>query len=224
MSYLNQAYDPRRRAAAVTGTLAINAALGIAVVTGLTIAGYQTVDKYEPPIFHVPIDQPPDPKPTPVPPSQANDRLIVTPLPPIDLHTIDPTIDTVADPVVDDGNALVVDTGHSVEPALDPRPLATFTPRRARPSNDPLRWITTEDYPARALRAEAQGIASYRVIVATNGRASACDVTRSTGNGQLDDATCDFILRRARFEAATDANGAKVVGSYTGNVKWEIPD
>ena len=222
MSYLNQVQDPRRRAAALTGTLAINVAVGIAVITGLTIAGFEPPDTYNPPILHVPIDHPPDPTPSPAPSSPTRNQDIVTPLPPLDFHPIDPIIDTVVDPVTD--NTLVVDTGRVIEPTIEPRPLATFTPRRARPSNDPLRWITTDDYPGRALRAEAEGIAAYRVIVATSGRASACDVTRSTGNGQLDDATCDFILRRARFEPATDQTGAKVVGNYSGTVKWEIPD
>ena len=49
-------------------------------------------------------------------------------------------------------------------------------------------------------------------------------MTRSTGNGQLDAATCRYIERRARFEPATDESGAKVIGSYTGTVKWEIPE
>ena len=62
------------------------------------------------------------------------------------------------------------------------------------------------------------------VVEATTGRVTACEVTRSTGNGQLDDATCDFIVRRARFEAATDDTGAKVVGNYTGTVRWRIPE
>ena len=35
MSYLNQAQDPRRRAAALSGTVAIQVALAFAVVTGL---------------------------------------------------------------------------------------------------------------------------------------------------------------------------------------------
>ena len=40
----------------------------------------------------------------------------------------------------------------------------------------------------------------------------------------LDAATCKLLTRRARFEAASDETGAKIVGSYSGSVRWEIPD
>jgi protein TonB len=105
-----------------------------------------------------------------------------------------------------------------------PRPAPTFTAQRVRPRNDPSDWLSTDDYPRAPLVDGVEGTAAYRLIVGTNGRVSACEITRSTGNDQLDQATCKFILRRARFEAATDETGAKVVGSYTGNVRWEIPD
>jgi periplasmic protein TonB len=94
--------------------------------------------------------------------------------------------------------------------------------RGARPSNALSSWITQDDYPAG--EDPPEGVAAYRLIVGTNGRVSVCDIVRSTGDHRLDEATCKFITRRARFEPATDETGAKVVGSYTGTVKWEIPD
>ena len=41
---------------------------------------------------------------------------------------------------------------------------------------------------------------------------------------RLDDAACRRISQRARFDPATDETGGKVVGTYAGTVKWEIPD
>ena len=62
------------------------------------------------------------------------------------------------------------------------------------------------------------------MIVGTNGKVSSCEITRPSGNGQLDGATCRYISQRARFDPATDDTGAKVVGTYSGTVSWEIPD
>jgi len=167
-----------------------------------------------------------DPPPPPPPPDRAKptkpERTFITAPRPLDPLIIEPIDVVVIDPV-EQPRTFVVDPGPRIEPVVEPtRPF--FAPKRARPTNDPLRWISTDDYPARALRAEAEGIAAYRLIVGTNGRVSACEVVRSTGNGVLDDATCDNIALRARFEAATDDTGAKVVGSYSGTVKWEIPN
>jgi protein TonB len=51
----------------------------------------------------------------------------------------------------------------------------------------------------------------------------ACEVIRSSGSASLDKAACDNVSRRARFDAATDESGAKVVGTYASSVKWQIP-
>jgi protein TonB len=222
MSYANQTQDFRQRATAIGGTVAVHAALGIAVVTGLTIAGYKPLDVYDPPEF--PLPKPPEPEPAPTPTATADPR---TPSPPAPMPPLpmppqpgpevwDPTdvpIDTLPFP----------DPGPTANPE-PPRPAPSFTPQRVRPRNDPSTWLSPDDYPRGPLVDEVEGTAAYRLIVGTSGRVSACEVTRSTGNDQLDQATCKFILRRARFEAATDETGVKVLGSYTGTVKWEIPD
>jgi periplasmic protein TonB len=222
MSYANQTQDFRRRATAIAGTVAVHAALGVAVVTGLTIAGYKPVKIYDPPQF--PLPKPPEPEPTPSPTASTDPRTPVppAPMPPLPMppqpgpETWDPTdepVDTLPFP----------DPGPTASPE-PPRPSPSFTPRLARPRNQPSGWLSPDDYPRAPLVDGVEGTAAYRLIVGTNGRVSACEVTRSTGNGQLDAATCKFIERRARFEPATDESGAKVVGSYTGTVKWEIPE
>jgi periplasmic protein TonB len=221
MSYLNQAQNPQARATAVAGTVAFHALLGLAVVTGLTITGYVTSDEYEPIIQITPDPLPKPPPPEPKKQQQAQESFVTAPTPPIDPIVTNPVDITVKPPTGD--QTLVLNPSPIVEPVADP-PRSIFTPRKPRPINNPARWITTDDYPSRELRGGAEGVAAYRLIVSSSGQATACEVTRSTGSGGLDDATCKFLLRRSRFEPATDETGAKVVGTYTGNVKWEIPE
>ena len=223
MSYISQSQDPRRRATALAGTVVVHAVLGVAIVTGLTIAGYGPVDDYKP-IIDIPV-KPPEPTPTP-PPDNPIERQIPTPapLPPLPLPPQGPTREFV------DPDALVdIDTTPTTTPSPTarpdpPSPTLSFTPEGAKPSNDPTRWITNEDYPAAPLRKQVEGTAGYRLVISTNGRVSSCEITRSAGNGALDEATCKLITRRARFEPATDDTGARVLGTYTGTVRWDIPD
>jgi len=223
MAYIDQTQDPSRRTKAIIAVGVIHAGLAYMLVTGL---GADIMDRLVPkPLIgtQIPLPPPPpDPEPTPEFDPIAVDP--VAPPPPIPIpqppgptyrefdetDVIIPTVSQRTDP------------GPMVQP--DPRPSPSFTPRLARPRNSPLGWLSTDDYPAAALRAEAEGVAAYRLIVGTNGKVSACELTRSTGNAQLDAATCKFIERRARFDPATDESGAKVVGSFTGTVKWEIPE
>jgi protein TonB len=51
-----------------------------------------------------------------------------------------------------------------------------------------------------------------------------CEVTASSGSSDLDAATCANVAKRARFNPATDESGARVAGSYSSAVRWEIPD
>lgn len=221
MSYLTQAQEPRRRAAALSGTLAVHVALGFAIVTGLTIAGAVPIDE----IFTaVPVT--PDAKPTPPPPEPqkqetTTESKVTAPPTPIDLTQSNQQVEVTE--VLPPRDIVFVPDPPIARPE-PPRPIATFVPRKAAPSNNINGWVTTDDYPSGPLRNEIEGIAGYRVIVGSNGRVASCEITRSSGNSQLDGTTCRKITQRARFEAATDETGAKVVGSFTGSVVWEIPD
>ena len=223
MSYLNHAQDPRSRAAGIAGVAVIHAAIGVGLLAGLTVTGVVPVDDVWDPFTLTPDPLPKPPPPQPQPQQQAQESFVTVPPTPIPSLAKNPVDIVTSDPV--DDTRLLVLPGPVIAPTIDPpRPRATVTPRGARPSNSPASWITTDDYPATELRREAEGVAAYRVIVGTNGRVTACEIARSTGSRRLDEATCDFIARRARFEAATDETGARIVGAYTGTVKWEIPD
>jgi TonB family protein len=102
-------------------------------------------------------------------------------------------------------------TINSPPPAMPP------TAGTARPSNNPGSWVTTNDYPARALREERQGASSFRVVVNAQGVVSACEITQSSGHADLDAATCAAVQKRARFDPGTGDR------SYRNRVQWRIP-
>ena len=223
MAYIDQTQDPSRRTKAIIAVGVIHAGLAYMLVTGL---GADIMDRLVPkPLIgtQIPLPPPPpDPEPSPEIDPVTTDP--VAPLPPIPIpppagptYTEFDETDLVV-PEVTRGT----ETGPFVQP--DPRPSPSFTPRLARPRNGPSSWLSPDDYPRAPLVDGVEGVAAFRLIVGTNGRVSACELTRSTGNAQLDAVTCKLIERRARFEPATNETGAKVVGSYTGSVKWEIPE
>ena len=194
--------------------------LAVGLLTGLTV---QFRDKVDPVIkaTNVPLD-PPKPDPTPPKPSQPQDTIIDLPTPPIPLPlppTPGPEVewDTTPGPTADP-----VPPAPYIPPPPPPSP--SFTPKGARPSNGSAGWITTNDYPRNPLMNGIEGSVGYSLEIGTNGRVARCELTRTSGNRALDDATCRLLTSRARFEPATDDTGAKVVGSYTGSVRWEIPD
>lgn len=223
MSYITQSQDPLRRVTAVAGVVAVHVAVGAVLIAGLSFTGFIDVQKRPKTIF-IPdqLDPPPPPESDELVPEVPRQDF-VAPTPPLDLTPITPIQPKVFDPiVVPDTTVIVRPTPDLVTP--QPRPQPSFAPQRAAPRNDASRWVVTDDYPAKALREGAEGIAGFRVVVGSDGRVDACEITSSSGNPQLDEATCKNVTRRARFEPATDGNGQKVVGSYSSTVRWQIPD
>ena len=108
-------------------------------------------------------------------------------------------------------------------PAPPPPPPPKFQPKSATPRGNSSSWATTDDYPSGALRREEQGVTRIRVTVGPDGRAAGCDVTGSSGSGDLDNATCTLVSRRGRWNPATDGDGNPVTGSWTGSIRWQIP-
>ena len=84
--------------------------------------------------------------------------------------------------------------------------------------------ITGRDYPKAAAEAGAQGTVGLRFTVGVNGRVTDCRVTRSSGNADLDETTCQLILRRFRYEPSRDAGGRPYADVVTGEQVWELYD
>lgn len=87
---------------------------------------------------------------------------------------------------------------------------------------DPTSWVSSEDYPASAMRAGLQGDVRIVLDVDTEGHV-ACHVAQSSGVPALDDATCTLISARARYEPARDEAGQAVVSTVTRTIRWTLP-
>ncbi len=88
------------------------------------------------------------------------------------------------------------------------------------PASNPGTWVTTNDYPLRALRQEREGTTAFRLEVGIDGRPTGCTVTSSSGHNDLDVATCSALMRRAKFSPITDGGGP---ASWSSRVRWVIP-
>lgn len=108
------------------------------------------------------------------------------------------------------------------EPTTLPRSLPAAVSSPA-PIGNPANWFSSDDYPKAALRAGAQGAVSVELLIGSDGRAEACEITRSSGSVLLDRATCRLAVRHGRFLPAKDADGQAVEGRYTlPRVIWRL--
>ena len=226
MSYLDQRMTPSRIWALVIVAL-LHVALGFALVYGL-YARYtsnksedlETFDVEEPP---PPEEEPPPPPDTPPPPQSPQ---IVTPppivsqqAPVVQMQTTTnenqpPPTTYVAPPAPPSPPAPVVPP-----PAPPPPPPASPpTPARLRSGS-----ISDADYPASAIRAEAQGTTRISLQIGADGRVTSCSVTGSSGNSALDSTACSLAQRRFRYAPAT-RDGQPVASSASFSVRWQLPN
>ena len=106
-------------------------------------------------------------------------------------------------------------------------PPQTFDPPEELPADpEPLgdkdAWITANDYPLRAKRAGTEGRTAFELAINQHGRVYSCLVTETSGNSELDSATCRLVRARARFRPAFDADGNPVPGKYNEAVRWTL--
>ena len=218
MAYADQEVSGNKIAAFVVVAL-LHLALGYALVTGLAYEGLKQVVKK---VTTVDIKKDePKKEPPPPPKKMAAAPPIVAPPPKINVSNVSPPVTTVTTPPPPAPPVLVVAPPGPAAPPPPPPP--KFTPKSAQPKGNPGNWATTNDYPTRALREEREGVTGFRVSVGTDGRATGCDVTSSSGSADLDQATCSNVMRRARFTPATDGEGNPTTGSYSSRVRWVIP-
>ena len=216
MAYADREMSGNRVVAIIVVAL-IHVALGYALITGLA---YSAIKKAVERVTTVDIEEPEEPEeePEPPPPDEVQPPPPVAPPPPINISIAPPQIQTVTTPPPPAPPVRIIPPA---APPAPPPPAAP--PRAAQPRGNPQNWATTDDYPSRALRDEREGTATIRVTVNTEGRVSGCSVTRSSGHGDLDDATCSLITRRGRFTPA-EQNGRPVEGSWSTTIRWQIPD
>lgn len=231
MSYLDQTARPDPRT--VIAVAAIHGAMGLALVTGLTVSGVfetpappltgETIDVPLPP----PPPEPPEPTAQVEPPAASQ---VYVPAPPLPLPPLPgPTLDSTSE--IGDNNPVVPipmpqSTGTATTPIVLPKPTPqpTFAATNPVPRGNPGEWITTADYRSRWVNEELTGTARFRLEIGTSGRVTDCRVTRSTGHAALDTATCSLIQRRARFTPSRNSAGDTVPGTYEGSIVWRLPE
>ena len=223
MAYADQKMSGGKITALVIVAL-IHALLGYALVTGLALSVVKkaaeklnTFDVEEPP------PPPPPEEPPPPPPEQPDLQPppVVTPPPQINVPRVNaPVISSVTTPPP---AAPVVPI--ALPPAPAPAPAPAPVPRvsqRAAAKGDPNRYFSSDNYPAAALRAEAEGRVAARLTIGTNGKVSSCSVTSSSGNSDLDNATCRGA-QRISYSAARDDNGTPIESTVNIAVRWQLP-
>lgn len=214
MAYADQEMSGNRIASFVVVAL-LHVLVGYALVTGLAYEAVQQVVKK---VTTVDIKKDePKKEPPPPPKKAATPPPIVAPPPKINVNVTPPPVQTVVTPPP---AAPVVPI---IAPPAPVPAAPRVQPKQPTPKGNPANWATTNDYPTRALREEREGTTGFRVTVGPDGRVTGCSVTSSSGSPDLDDATCQNVSRRARFNPATDGEGQPTTGSYSNRVRWVIP-
>jgi TonB family protein len=84
-------------------------------------------------------------------------------------------------------------------------------------------WITTEDYPAKAVRGSWHGKTSYELRIKADGTVDECSITQSSGHPILDKKTCELLKKRARFIPPKDNHGNAMPSTYRSALTWGLP-
>jgi len=221
MAYIDRRSGTNRATSLIT-VGAIHAAMGAALIYGLAPGVVEMIKPTR--IISVDIPVPPEATP-PIEPDKTETSapsVITAPTPPIDFFPSPQPAEpmTPLEPFAPN----LPTAQPSATPSELPKPdKPLFTPRSPHAANDQARWVTASDYPGRDLRAGNEGVTGFRLVIGSNGKVQACETTSSSGFASLDKAACDRITSRARFEAAINGSGEKVVGTFNGSVRWQIP-
>jgi TonB family protein len=90
----------------------------------------------------------------------------------------------------------------------------------AVPTGNPGNWITTDDYPAAPMEEGVEGTTEIALDVLPDGKPKGCKVVTSSGNADLDEASCRLLVARARFQPSKIGEPQ----SFTTRIKWDLPD
>ena len=217
MSYAQKKQISGNRTLAIIMVVVIQFALGYAIVTGLA---YNVIKKAAEDLKTFDLEEePPPPEPPPPPPKDMPDvpPPPTTPPPLVRMTSPEPPIQVIEAPKPPPIPPVVI---------APPPPPAPPPPRKVQAASargDVRSLFSTDDYPASALSAGAEGSARAQLTIGTDGRVTSCNLVKSTGNGALDSATCNILRRKARFTPARDSNGQPTTDTYTTpTIVWRL--
>jgi hypothetical protein len=103
---------------------------------------------------------------------------------------------------------------------LDPEQQAALT-ALPRPRNISS-WQLPDAYPKDSLMVGQQAIVRVRLMVDAAGEPTSCTVQSAIAKGDFAKATCDQLMRNARFEPALDANNVPTPSYFVTKLVWRI--
>jgi protein TonB len=108
-------------------------------------------------------------------------------------------------------------------PPGPPPPPRVSKARAVQPKNQ-RSWAARiqENYPRRAAQEEIEGTVGVRVTVTSDGRATSCTVTSSSGSNILDEAACKDLERYGRFDPALDDDGNPISASWSTRITYKL--
>ncbi|VXC78687.1 energy transducer TonB [Sphingomonas sp. 8AM] len=223
MAYANR-IDNSRRFTTIAGVAAIHGLIGYVFISGMAASFVQTVST---PFIttNIPIETPAPPdimppkleKVTPQQPTTTMPPLTtVTPIVPSEANSDNVVVITPPMQPVEFGTGTV-----TVDPPAQPATISKASGVLARGNRND--WISTDDYPPSALRAEEEGVVGISMRIGADGRVESCAVTAPSGHASLDQATCRLYQRRARFTPARDDAGTAIAGTFTDRIRWQLP-
>lgn len=95
--------------------------------------------------------------------------------------------------------------------------------RPAVPTDSPGNWLTSNDYPTELLDKGYQGLVMVRLSVGPDGAPTECHIQQSTRPAGFDDAVCQALMRRARFQPALGADDKPIASYWRTSVNFQIP-
>jgi protein TonB len=209
MAFADRRLDTRK-AVSVGGVVLIHLAIGYAFIAGLALKVIP-IQQFKTWAFPVPAPK------APPPPIKQKQQTKPEPV------TIPKDIEVKTPPTGDNPPWI---------PAKDPAPPQTKPIEQPAPpvlgptvqvKGDRTSWVTTDDYPSSSIRDGEEGRVAISVRVGANGRVTNCQVTKSSSHILLDEATCRFYAKRARFAPAQATDGTAVESSYADSVRWQLP-
>lgn len=91
-------------------------------------------------------------------------------------------------------------------------------------TSNPATWVTSADYPFRAMIEARGGTTSFLLAYDDQGLPRGCDIVGTSGHEDLDTATCRLVMERARFKPGRDAKGRPIGGTYSNRIRWKAPE
>lgn len=105
--------------------------------------------------------------------------------------------------------------------ALATATAGSFTPVEALNVND---WLNSNNYLARSLALEEQGLVQADIYVDELGKQRACYIVVSSGSDLLDSQTCAAAMQKGKFVAARSSDGRSMPGIYSFRAQWRLQE